>query len=238
MKNSIFKCFGITKTDVTSILSDIFANSEGVLITLQEDGPVVTIKIDADKSNNRILDKTAEIFQRLNNYIYAEEDISVYEAVFRLLKLNNLTLATAESITAGNVAANFVKFNSGASQILLEGNVVYTNKAKMRMLDVPESVLEKHTAVSVETAYDMTKGCLNKSGADIVIATTGYAGGDNNPDNGLVYIAIGDKKKIDVYKNIFEGNREEVIEIATMAAFFYLIKKLRKNDFFLEKNIV
>ncbi len=238
MKNSIFKCFGITKADVTSILSDIFANSKGVLITLQEEGPIVSIKIDADDSNNRVMDKTAEIFQRLYNYIYAEEDISIYEAVFRLMKLNHLTLATAESITAGNVSACFVKYNAGASQILLEGNVVYTNNAKMRMLDVPEKVLNTHTAVSVETTYDMAKGCLNKSGADIVIATTGYAGGDNNPDNGLVYIAIGDKKKIDVYKNIFEGNREEIIEITTMAAFFYLIKKLRKNDFFLEKNIV
>lgn len=238
MKNSIFKCFGITKSEATSILADIFANSEGVLITLYEDGPIVTIKIDADEENVRLLDKTAEIFQRLNNYIYAEEDISIYEAVFQLLKINNLTLATAESITAGNVAASFVKYNAGASKILIEGNVVYSNDAKMRMLGVPASTLDTYSAVSVETTYDMTKGCLKNSGADIVISTTGYAGGSENDNNGLVYIAIGDKKKIDVYKNRFEGNREEVIEIATMAAFFYLIKKLRKNDFFLEKNIV
>lgn len=238
MKNNIFKCFGITKSEVKSILSDIFANSEGVLITLYEKGPELTIKIEGDEHNPHILDKTAEIFKRLNNYIYAEEDISIYEAAFRLLKLNNLTLATAESITAGNIAASFVKYNAGASKILLEGNVVYTNNAKMRMLDVSEKVLNTHSDVSAQTTFDMANGCLLKSGANIVIATTGYAGGDNNSNNGLNYIAIGDSKKIDVYKNMFEGTRAEVIEITTIAAFFYLIKKLRKNDFFLEKNVV
>ena len=238
MKNSIFKCFGITKSEIKTILSDIFANSEGVLITLCEKGPEVTIKIEGNENNSHILEKTAEIFKRLNNYIYAEEDISIYEAAFQLLKLNNLTLATAESITAGNVAASLVKYNSGASKILLEGNVVYTNEAKMRMLDVPEKVLNTHTDVSAQTTYEMAKGCLLKSGANIVIATTGYAGGDDNSQNGLNYIAIGDSKKIDVYKNRFEGTRAEVIELTTIAAFFYLIKKLRKNDFFLEKNVI
>ena len=238
MKNSIFKCFGISKSEIKSILSDIFANSEGVLITLLEKGPEIAIKIEGNENNPHILDKSAEIYQRLSEYIYAEEDISIFEAAFRLLKINNLTLATAESITAGDVAASFVKYNAGASKILLEGSVVYTNGAKMRMLDVSENVLNSHTDVSAQTTFDMAKGCLAKSGADIVIATTGYAGGDNNENNGLNYIAIGDSKKIDVYKNMFEGTRPEVIEMTTVAAFFYLIKKLRKNDFFLEKNVV
>lgn len=238
MKNNIFKCFGLSKNDVKNILSDIFADSHGVLITIVEDFADITIKLEADESNCDFDQVSSDIYQRLNNFIYAEEDVSLAEAVFKLLKMNGLTLATAESVTAGNISACFVKNNAGASKILIEGDVVYTEDAKMRLLNVSEKVLSTNSAVSLQTTYDMAKGLLDKSGADIVIATTGYAGGEDNSDNGLNFIAIGDKKKIDVYKNKFEGNRSEVIDIITLASFFYLIKKLRKKDFFLEKNIV
>ena len=231
---SIFKCFGITKSEVKNIISDIFANSEGVLITLIENGPELTIKLESD-NNQKVLDKSSDIFNRIGNYIYAEEDISIFEAAFRLLKLNNLTLATAESITAGNISASFVKHNPGASEILLEGNVVYSEKAKTRMLNISEELLKTNTAVSAETTYSMAFNLLDKSKADIVIATTGYASGDQA---GLNYIAIGDKSKIDIYKNTFVGSRLEIIDVVTMASFFYLIKKLRQNNFHFQKNIV
>lgn len=236
MINNILKCFGITKNEVKNIISDIFANSEGVLITLVENGPELTIKLESD-NDEKVLEKSSDIYKRIGNYIYAEEDISIYEAAFRLLKFNNLTLATAESITAGNIAASFVKNNDGASQVLLEGDVVYTNEAKMRMLNVPEEVLKINTDVSAETTYSLALNLLEKTGASIVITTTGYASGMDDK-NGLNYIAIGDKTKIDIYKNKFSGNRIEVIETVTMAAFFYLIKKLRQNNFYFEKNLV
>ena len=136
MKNSVFKCFGITPSDIKSVLSEIYANSEGVLITLIEDGAEVAIKLEADDNNANFMNISSKIYQLLQKYIYAEEDISVYEAAFQLLKSNGLTIATAESITAGNVAASLVKHNAGASKVLLEGNVVYTEKAKMRILDI------------------------------------------------------------------------------------------------------
>lgn len=237
MINNIFKCFGITKNEVKSIIADIFANSEGVLITLIENGPELTIKLESD-NNLKVLEKSSEIYRRIGNYIYAEEDISIYEAAFSLLKLNNLTLATAESITAGNIAASFVKNNEGASQILLEGDVVYTNDAKKRMLNITDEMLEKHTDVSAETTYSLAYNLLEKTKASIVIATTGYASGMDETQNGLNFIAIGDKTKIDIFKNKFNGNRNDVIETVTMAAFFYLIKKLRQNNFYFEKNLI
>ena len=231
MKNSIFKLFGIGEKDLKVILSDIFLDSEGVLITITEGQSDLSLKLEAEDSNLNFDSISSTIFERLSNFIYAEENISLPEALFQLLKFNGLKLAVAESITAGNICATFVKNNPGASEILVEGDVVYTEDAKMRMLGVSEEVLKINTAVSAQTTYDMAKGLLNKSEANVVIATTGYAGGDNNNDNGLCYIAIGDRSKIDVYKNNFVGTRSEVIEIVTMASMFYLIKKLRKKDF-------
>ena len=238
MKSSVFKCFGIGKNDVKIILSDIFLDSNGVLITITENIADLTIKLESDEQNENFDNISSEIYQRLNNFIYAEEDISIYEAVFKLLKMNNLKISTAESITAGNICSCLVKNNPGASEVVVEGLVVYSNEAKIKLLNIQQETLDKHSAVSAQITYDMAKNLLEISNSDIVITTTGYAGGDNNPNNGLNFIAIGDKKKIDVYKNQFEGNRSEVIEIVTLAAFFYLIKKLRKKDFFLEKNII
>lgn len=231
MKNSIFKCFGIGEKDIKIILSDIFLDSEGVLITIKEGFSDLSIKLEAEENNEKFDQISSTVFERLNNFIYAEEDLSLPEALFHLLKVNGLKLAVAESITAGNVCATFVKNNAGASSVLIEGDVVYTEDAKMRMLGVSEDVLKNNTAVSAQTTYDMAKGLLEKSNANVVIATTGYAGGDDNSQNGLSFIAIGDRAKIDVYKNVFNGTRSEVIDIVSMASFFYLVKKLRKKDF-------
>jgi len=85
----------------------------------------------------------------------------------------------------------------------------------------------------------MAKGLLENCPADIVVSTTGYASSSSpREDGGLVFIGVGDRKRIDIYKNRFSGTREEIIETASNAALFYLIKKLRKNDFFLEKNTI
>ena len=74
--------------------------------------------------------------------------------------------------------------------------------------------------------------------ATVVPATIGaIAQKDNNP-SGLCYIAVGDKREIHVYKNMFKGNSNEIIESVTMASYFYIIKKLKKNDFHFEKSTV
>ena len=76
---------------------------------------------------------------------------------------------------------------------------------------------------------------LLKKGCDIAVATTGYAGEESNGES---YIAIGDKNAIHVYKNIFCMQRENAIDNICKAANFYLIKKLRSNDFYFDKNNV
>ena len=75
---------------------------------------------------------------------------------------------------------------------------------------------------------------LLKKGCDIAVATTGYAG-DNTGEN---YIAIGDKNAVHVYKNIFCMSRENAIDNLCKAGNFYLIKKLRSNDFYFDKSNV
>lgn len=270
MKDNVFKCFGISKSDVKSLLSPLMQDNKGVLISIDGQQLLIDVTIQADDNNVHFYDISREIFEKLNKYIYAESEISLEETAFELLKLHKLTLAVGESVTGGDLISSLIKKNPGASEIIVEGVVVYSNDAKMRRLGVSQQVLNSHTSVSVQTTHDMAKGLLKTTPADIVIATTGYAGSitstsssyintsdtnssnvsksalslpktnglSSNQDIGLVYIAIGDRGRIDVFKNKFYGTREEIIETTSASALFYLIKKLRKNDFVLDRNKV
>lgn len=232
MKEGIFKCFGVSKSDVKSLLSSLIENSNGVEYEIEGENLLITIKLSAPENNFAFFDWTRLIFEKLSQYIYAETDISLEETVFELLKMRKLTLATAESITGGQIVSSLIKKNLGASSVVVEGLVTYANEAKMNRLGVSQQTLNQQTSVSVQTTYDMAKGLLETSSASIAIATTGYATSVQQSETaGLVYIAIGNRNRIDVYKNKFSGTREEVIETAANAALFYLIKKLRKNDF-------
>ncbi len=232
MKEGIFKCFGISRSDVKSLLSSLFERQDGVECEIEGENLLTTIKLNAADTNFSFFDWTQLIFEKLGQYVYAETDISLEETVFELLKLHKLTLATAESITGGQIVSSLIKKNLGASSVIVEGAVTYANEAKMNRLGVSKETLDSQTSVSVQTTYDMAKGLLETSPASIAIATTGYATSVKQSETaGLVYIAIGNRNRIDVYKNKFSGSREEVIETASNAALFYLIKKLRKNDF-------
>lgn len=104
---------------------------------------------------------------------------------------HNVTLATAESCTAGALA-NLLANAEGAGDVFHGGFVVYTKENKSKALGVPAPLIEKHTAVSAEVAKAMVLGALERCPADIVVSITGVAGPEPDEDGnpvGLVYIA-------------------------------------------------
>jgi nicotinamide-nucleotide amidase len=106
-------------------------------------------------------------------------------------RAHGLKIATAESCTAGLVAAALTEI-AGSSDVVDCGFVTYSNAAKRRMLGVPAATLSRHGAVSAETAAAMAKGALKKSQADICVSITGIAGpggGSKRKPVGLVYFA-------------------------------------------------
>ena len=106
------------------------------------------------------------------------------EEVVELLKVDELTVTTAESCTGGLVAARLVDV-PGVSEVFKQGFITYSNKAKRKLLNVKKTTLKEFGAVSEKTAREMAKGAILASGADAAIATTGIAG----PDGGTLYIS-------------------------------------------------
>lgn len=115
--------------------------------------------------------------------------------VLDLCRARGLLIATAESCTGGLVAAALTDI-AGSSDVVDCGLVTYSNEAKQKLLGVPAATLQRHGAVSRETAAAMAKGALKNSQADIAVAITGIAGpggGSKRKPVGLVYFAAADR---------------------------------------------
>jgi nicotinamide-nucleotide amidase len=116
-------------------------------------------------------------------------------ALLDLCKAKNLMVATAESCTGGLVAGVLTDI-AGSSAVVDRGFVTYTNAAKHQMLGVPNETIERHGAVSRETADAMVRGALGHANADLAVSITGIAGpGGGTADKpvGLVHFAAGSR---------------------------------------------
>lgn len=134
--------------------------------------------------------------------------------VVELLIERKMTISAAESCTGGLFAA-LVTEVAGASEIIGESFVTYSNEAKMKHLGVNEVTLNKHGAVSRKTAYEMAEGLFKRTGANVTVGITGIAGpggGTAEKPVGLVYAGICINGKIEVIKMNHSGSRNEVRE--------------------------
>jgi PncC family amidohydrolase len=114
------------------------------------------------------------------------------EAVVREAQACGLTIATAESCTAGRLAA-LLSDAPGAAQQFHGGFVTYTKPMKTAVLGVPSELLARRGAVCEEVALAMAEGALRRTPADLAVAVTGVAGPEPDEDGnpvGLVYCAV------------------------------------------------
>ncbi len=160
-------------------------------------------------------------------------------AVVARLKERGRWLLTAESCTAGRLAAAITAV-PGSSGVYLGGVVSYSPALKQQLLGVPATTLRRAGAVSAETARAMASGALTILGKEVMLprlslATTGVAGpdalegdGEGQPPKpaGLVYIALGTPKEVQVQELRLSGSREEVLAQAVDAALKLLLAEL------------
>ena len=115
-----------------------------------------------------------------------------------LLINKKLTISCAESCTGGLVAKTITDVG-GCSEVFYGGVVSYANEVKENVLKVSHSTLEKHGAVSENTAKEMAKGVRELCKTDIGISTTGIAGpggGTAEKPVGTVYIGFSYKDEL------------------------------------------
>ena len=142
-----------------------------------------------------------------------------------------LTLATAESCTAGNIAAVITAI-PGSSHFYKGGIVAYSDEVKINLLGVNPETLEKQGAVSEETVIEMVKGAMKSMNSDCAVATSGIAGPTGGtPDKpvGTVWIAVAMREKILTMKASGDEGRNKNIENAALYA-LQMLQKLFQNQ--------
>ena len=138
--------------------------------------------------------------------------LELAERVGRELTTAGALLVTAESCTGGWVA-QVITSVPGSSQWFERGFVTYSNAAKEEMLGVERATLERHGAVSEETAREMALGALRHSPGTVAVAITGVAGpsgGTPAKPAGLVCFAWATRSETRIESRHFAGDRESV----------------------------
>ncbi|MFI8214141.1 CinA family protein [Streptomyces sp. NPDC085932] len=111
--------------------------------------------------------------------------------VVRLLTVRGETLAVAESLTGGLVAADITSV-PGASKVFRGSVTAYATELKQELLGVDATLLAARGAVDPQVAAQMAAGVRKALGADWGIATTGVAGPDPQDGQavGTVFVAV------------------------------------------------
>ena len=144
--------------------------------------------------------------------------MSTKTIIKRLAKLKK-TVAVAESITAGGLAAAITGI-SGASKVFLGGVIVYSDEAKIKQLGISKKLIAEYTAVSEQVALEMANSVRKKFGSDYAISTTGVAGPKSayGQKPGTVWLAITDGKSTLTIPLSLSGDRESVRNAAIESA--------------------
>jgi len=161
--------------------------------------------------------------------MFSDKLVELAENVITACKKHNLRLATAESCTGGLIAGCLTSI-SGASDVLKFGFVTYTNQAKINLLGVSASTLNKHGAVSEIVSRSMANGAIRPGNADISVSVTGIAGpggGSNEKPIGLVHISVARNHFHTLHERyLFDGDREAIRLQTVRAALKLLLKQL------------
>lgn len=222
---------GITESDLAQKLAEYEENlPESIHLAYLPTPGYIRLRVDGKNVNEATFSQSVSgLKSLLRDILIYDGDATPAEILLKILEIKELTCATAESCTGGNIARNITAV-PGSSRSYLGGVVSYANSVKTGLLDVGKETLQRYGAVSREVVEQMALGACRATGADCAVATSGIAGpGGGTPDKpvGTVWIAwaVSGKAVSKIFH--FPGDRLRVIERATNEGIINLIKILK-----------
>ena len=158
--------------------------------------------------------------------------MNLNKKIVSLLKRKKLKIALVESCTGGMLSSAITSV-SGSSKVFTMGLVTYSNQSKTSILKVPERIIKKFGAVSVQCCLAMVNNLSKISKSKVCISITGIAGpkgGSKQKPVGLVYIGIRVGKKVVVNKCNFKNKGRIFIQKQTVKKTLNLLAQLIKRD--------
>lgn len=198
---------------------------------------MVKLRLDGRHPDKDLLKKTLDneidkLVSLIGDHVFGYDEISIAEAVLKILKSNGKTVASAESCTGGTIA-KMITAIPGSSAVFKGTVVSYAIEVKENVLGVSHLDIEKYTVVSQQVVEQMAIGVRNLLKTDYAVATTGIAGPDGGTELtpvGTVWIAVATPNGVVSKINNFGKDRGNNIERASITALEMLRQELRKLD--------
>ena len=152
----------------------------------------------------------------------------ISESLVKSLKKKKLTLAIAESCTGGLLSSSITQINC-SSKVFKFGLVTYSNKSKNKILKVPNKIIKKYGAVSIQCCLSMVNNLSKIGNSSISISITGIAGpggGSKNKPVGLVYIGLKKGFKVKTLKYVIKNKGRYYIQKTIVKKSLTLLKKM------------
>ena len=196
----------------------------------------VRLRLSAKGPNKEVLETaiseaSVALYPLIQDILYGVEEDETLEALIgKWLTTKQMTLSTAESFTGGKIAQTITSV-PGASAYFKGSVVAYATQTKIEVLEVPQSLIEKHSVVSEEVAMVMAQNARRLFKTDFSIATTGNAGptkGDSDEEVGTVIIAVSAPIGTYAQRFVMGSNRERIVQKSVHKALELLQKEISK----------
>lgn len=232
----VLKFYGIGEAELEYRVQSILEKQTNPTVAPLASPDSVILRLTAkaesiEAAKNLIAPVETEIRSLVGQFIYGTDEDTLSSKAAELLKDSQLTIAAAESLTAGLFMAELAD-EPGISSSLKGGVVVYDETAKKEQLNIPGSLLDEFGVVSPECAAALARNVKRKFGSDIGIGLTGAAGPDPHDGKpvGTVWIGIAlQDEKVETYKLDLSGSRNANRKRAARFALYYLIQEMKKR---------
>lgn len=214
----LLRTVALSESELDLAVAPLAATHPRVVFGFRTHAPENHLKLMAEAASQLEADAAlaaAEADSRrvLGASVFGSDTEEYAPVLLGLLSRTGATLAVAESCTGGLISQQLTAV-AGASANFVGGAVVYTEKMKSAWVGVPPEVLERHSAVSSQTAVAMAEGVRAACGSTYGLSVTGYAGpGGGTPKDpvGTVYCALaGPNLPTRCERMSFSGDRERV----------------------------
>lgn len=229
--------YGYTHEELSKVMQHFEEQlPDYIKITIDNSHLVTRITLTGVNTGVELLRFKLNKYHRSLNDIFTTDvlsldDLTPAQVLLSFLKERELTVASAESCTGGNIAHRITQI-PGSSACFLGSVVSYSNDVKANVLGVSRSSLSQYGAVSQQVVTEMAEGVSRLMRSDCAIATSGIAGPDGGSKFkpvGTVWMAARLQDKIVTECKHFGGDRDTVIEAATNHGLVMLINLLRNS---------
>lgn len=236
IQSLVLRFIGIGESILEHKLKDLISKQKNPTIAPLAAKDGITIRLTAKAKTKDIAEKMLQqtkttVLDRVGQYFYGENDETIEEKVYELLRNEHKQIAAAESLTGGAFQSKFVSVN-GASTVFNGGVVSYASSVKEKVLHVSQHTIKQYGTVSEECAIEMAKNVATLMNADIGISFTGVAG-PNETENkkvGTTFICIYDRNGFTYVEPChFHGDRQQIRHRAVLKGFEILFKYLKNT---------